>query len=63
LIKQKIYRETLIKVKLPNELIIEAYFGPMEKLEEVLKFVKTILSGDVYLFTAPPKKVMDKKEL
>lgn len=35
----------------------------MEKLEEVLKFVKTILSGDVYLFTAPPKKVMDKKEL
>lgn len=63
LIKQKIHKETLIKVKLPNELIIEAYFGPMEKLSEVFRVVAGVVIGDLYLFTAPPRKVMDKKEL
>ena len=29
LIKQKIHKETIIKVKLPNEFVIEARFGPL----------------------------------
>lgn len=29
LISQQVYRETTIKLRLPNELIIEAKFGPL----------------------------------
>lgn len=29
LLKQKTYKEAVIRVKLPNELIIEAVFGPL----------------------------------
>lgn len=55
------YKETLIKVKLPNDLIIEAYFAPMETLQSVFDLVAQIVIGDLYMFTAPPKKIMDKK--
>jgi hypothetical protein len=63
LIKQKIHKETLIKVKLSNEIIIEAYFGPMETLKDVFHVVAEIVIGDLYLFTAPPKKIMGEKEM
>lgn len=39
LLKQKVHKETLIKVRLPNELIIEAYFAPMEPLQHVFDLV------------------------
>lgn len=35
----------------------------MEKLESVFLLVAKIVIGDLYMFTAPPKKIMDKKEM
>ena len=29
----------------------------------MFKFVANIIVGDLYLFTAPPKKIMDKKSM
>ena len=63
LMKQKVHREAVIKLKLPNELIIEAYFGPLETLQAVFDLASKIVIGDLYLFTAPPPKRMDKNNL
>lgn len=35
----------------------------MEKLENVFALVAKVVIGDLYMFTAPPKKIMDKKEM
>jgi hypothetical protein len=61
LIKQKIHRETVIKLRLPNELIIEARFGPLETLAEVFKLAAQIVVGEVYLYQSPPVKRLDKQ--
>lgn len=61
LIKQQIYKEAIIKIKLPNEIIIEGVFGPLQTVSAVFEFAATILIGDLYMFTAPPKKIMGKK--
>lgn len=61
LIRQKVHKETVIKVKLPNEFIIEARFGPLEKLKDVIKLVSEIVIGEIYLFHAPPPKRLDKE--
>ncbi len=59
---QVVYKQTCVRVQLPNEFIIEGWFGSCELLVNVLKWVRGIIEGDIYLYTAPPRKVM-KNEL
>ena len=60
LIKQKVYSETVIKIRMPNEFIIEARFAPLETLERVFEVVAEVVIGDIYLYQSPPVKRMDK---
>lgn len=61
LMKQKVYRETVIKVRLPNELVVEGSFGPLEKLQSVFDLVAEVVAGDLYLFDTPPVKRLEKE--
>ncbi|CAM6004323.1 unnamed protein product [Sphagnum balticum] len=58
--KQNVYKEAVIKVRLPNELIIEARFGPLERLSDVFALISSIIIGDLYLYQSPPVKRLDK---
>jgi hypothetical protein len=48
-------------VRLPNELIIEARFGPLEVLQDVFALVADVVVGDIYLYQSPPVKKLDKQ--
>jgi len=57
------YRKTLIKVRFPNRVELQATFHPLEKAEAVYKVVKESLAHPdrpFYLFTTPPKQRLDR---
>ena len=61
LLTQQVYRQTTIKLKLPNELIVQARFGPLETLQDVFNVLTHIVIGDIYLYQAPPVKKLAKE--
>lgn len=61
LISQQVYKETTIKLRLPNELIIEARFGPLETLADVFTMAAEIVIGEFYIYQAPPVKLLNKE--
>lgn len=42
LIKQDIYSETLIRVKMPGDVILEAKFSPMETIQSLYSLVDEV---------------------
>ena len=61
--RQRIFKRTTIRVHLPDQTIIQAYFAPRETLGDVMSVVKTALQEQYralpfYLFNAPPKVIL-----
>ena len=55
------YSETVIKIRMPNEFILEARFAPLETLGKVFELVTDVVIGEIYLYQSPPVKRMDKE--
>lgn len=60
MLRQSVYDKTLIKIKLPNDYIIEGIFAPLEPIKNVVQFAQQYISGDIYIFTTPPPVQMSK---
>jgi hypothetical protein len=59
--KQQVYTTALIRIRFPDEYVLQGTFGALDKLDQVYKFVKEHLympDRDFYLYEAPPKKVL-----
>ncbi len=59
LIKKPIYTKATIRVKMPNDQLIQANFALMETVGDIYQFVKEHLNDpneEFYLFTPFPKK-------
>lgn len=59
----KKYGFTIIRLSFPfDHLILQTTFGPSDTIEELFKLAKEFVNvDDFYLYTAPPKKVLDTK--
>lgn len=58
------YDRVVVRIKFPDRLILQAFFRPMEKVSVVEAFVKSHLEDSniqFYLYTTPPRKVIDKQ--
>jgi hypothetical protein len=60
LLKQPVYDKTFIKIRLPNDYILEGVFAPLEKIQNVIDFANSYILGDTYIFTTPPVVQMSK---
>ena len=60
LLKQPVYERTIIKIRLPNEYVLEGQFAPLETIRSVCEFAAQYITGDIYIFTTPPVVRMEK---
>ncbi len=60
LLKQPVFTHTVVKVKLPNDYILEGVFAPLETIQNVVNFTRQYITGDIYIFTTPPVVQMSK---
>ena len=61
--KQRVFKRTTIRVHLPDQTIIQAYFAPRETLGDVMSVVQAAFQEQYrtlpfYLFNAPPKVIL-----
>lgn len=61
--KQRVFKRTTIRIYLPDQTIIQAYFAPRETIGDVMEVVRSVLAPayrtlPFYLFNAPPKKIL-----
>ena len=59
--KQAIYTTALIRIRFPDDYVIQGTFGALEKIENVYQFVKEHLAlqdREFYLYETPPKRVL-----
>ncbi len=66
LIKKPVYTKATIRVKMPNDQLIQANFALMETIRDIYEFVKENLNDpnqEFYLFTPFPKKTYTEKNL
>jgi len=66
LMDSKVYTKACIRLKFPNENILQANFALMETIGDIYDFLKTHIllnpNEEFYLFTSPPlKKYLDPK--
>lgn len=61
--EEKKYEFTIIRVSFPfDHLILQTTFKPTDTIEQLHNLVKRFVDvSDFYLYTAPPKKVLDLK--
>ena len=61
--EEKKYDFTIIRVSFPfDHLVLQTTFKPTDTIEQLLDLVKRfVVVNDFYLYTAPPKKVLDAK--
>lgn len=61
--EEKRYDFTIIRLSFPfDHLVLQAVFKPSDTIEELVNLVKQFVNvDDFYLYTAPPKKVLDNK--
>lgn len=61
--EEKKYDYTIIRLSFPfDHLVLQASFKPSDTIEELINLVKEFVNvDDFYLYTAPPKKVLDNK--
>lgn len=54
------YKRAIIRFTFSNRLVIQACFGPGEKLRSLYKFIRECLDGNpkIQLYTTPPKKIL-----
>lgn len=61
--RQRVFKRTTIRVHLPDQTIVQAYFAPRETLGDVMSVVQSVLQEKYrnlpfYLFNAPPKVIL-----
>ncbi|KAL4450986.1 hypothetical protein ABPG74_021308 [Tetrahymena malaccensis] len=64
LLKDPVYTKSLIRIKFPQNVILEGNFCPMETIKHVIDFVALNLENPevpFYLFQSPPRQVFDKR--
>lgn len=64
LIKKPLYTKATIRIKFPNEMLLQGNFGLMETVGDIYEFVKENLTEEnqpFSLFTAYPRKVYNDK--
>ncbi|EGR31984.1 hypothetical protein IMG5_098100 [Ichthyophthirius multifiliis] len=64
LLNTPLYTQTTIRIKFPNNIILEALFCPKETIKDVIDIVAKHLENPnipFYLFTTPPRTIMDKR--
>ena len=58
---QQVYTTALIRIRLPDDYVIQGTFGALEKIENVYNFVREHLATperEFYLYETPPKKIL-----
>jgi hypothetical protein len=66
LIKKPVYNKAIIRIKFPNELLLQANFAMMETVGDIYEFVKQNIcdyNQEFSLFTPFPRKVYNDKKL
>ncbi|TNV72829.1 hypothetical protein FGO68_gene15520 [Halteria grandinella] len=61
IVKQPVYTTALVRIRFPDDYVIQGTFGALERLDKVYKFVKENLffqDREFYLYETPPKKVL-----
>ena len=64
--KQPVYTTALVRIRFPDDYVIQGTFGALEKVENVYAFVKEHLflkDREFYLYETPPKKVLSDKKV
>lgn len=62
--KQQVYTTSLIRIRFPDDYVLQGTFGALERTEQVFKFVKENLFKEgeevreFYLYETPPKKLV-----
>ena len=59
--KQQVYTTALIRIRFPDDYVIQGTFGALERIEAVYDFVKEHLAYQdrpFYLYETPPKRVL-----
>lgn len=59
--KQPVYTTSLVRIRFPDDYVIQGTFSALEKIGDVYKFVKDnlfIKDREFYLYETPPKKVL-----
>ena len=57
------HTRTIVKIKFPNDYILQAVFGLREQIKDVYEFVNSMLvdkDREFILYTVPPKMVLSK---
>ncbi|XP_066291914.1 tether containing UBX domain for GLUT4-like [Branchiostoma lanceolatum] len=60
------YPKTVIRVQFPDRTVLQGFFRPMETVPALTEFVKSSLadpSSSFYLYTTPPRCVLDKPSM
>jgi tether containing UBX domain for GLUT4 len=63
--KQQVYTTALIRIRFPDEYVLQGTFGALEKIEDVYQFVKerlAIQDRPFYLYETPPKKILKERK-
>lgn len=56
------YKECILRVYFPDSTVLQGTFKPVEKISDVVEFVREFLedpSLDFYLYTTPPKQILN----
>ena len=59
--KQVVHTTSLIRVRFPDDYVLQGTFGALEKIESIYNFVKEHLvyqDRPFYLYETPPKKIL-----
>lgn len=59
--KQQLYTTSLVRVRFPDDYVIQFTFGALEKVSEIYKLVKENIytkEREFYLYETPPKKIL-----
>eukprot|EP00058_Branchiostoma_floridae_P021676 XP_002607166.1 hypothetical protein BRAFLDRAFT_118647 [Branchiostoma floridae] len=60
------YPKTVIRVQFPDRTVLQGFFRPMETVPALTEFVKSNLAdptSSFYLYTTPPRYVLDKPSM
>lgn len=59
--KQQVYTTALVRIRFPDDYVLQGTFGALDRVDSVYKFVReNLYFGDreFYLYETPPKKVI-----
>lgn len=59
------YKKAIIRVQFPDRTVLQGTFKPTETIKDVIEFVREYLddtSIPVYLYTTPPKEVLEDSQ-